>query len=237
MHKPGGCATIILGLILCAAIGLAIETIWGKLLLACSVVVLLIGWFYHHPKLRGNEQNQRIVAVWLAGMLILAGGMIGYAHLGDKQQAEKAAQPKQEEKKILFDYIRDTYAPAVVPGSFYSKLTQLISGNYYKYRGSIPPLELYDMWVLAKPRLDKIVAEKEAKGCDMSQRWNYDLAVLLAQYPSYLERKERLASIRSESEDKTKENLTETVLKRMKTVPKQNENENEIDINASLDEI
>lgn len=103
MHKPGGCATIILGLILCAAIGLAIETILGKILLACSVVVLLIGWFYHHPKLRGNEQNQRIVAVWLAGMLIMAGGMIGYAHLGDKQQAEKDAQPKQETKKMDYE--------------------------------------------------------------------------------------------------------------------------------------
>ena len=111
MHKPGGCATIILGLIICAAIGLTIETIWGKLLLACSVVVLLIGWFYHHPKLRGNEQNQRIVAVWLAGMLILAGGMIGYAHLGDSQQAEKAAQPKQETKKMDYEgYInKDTF--------------------------------------------------------------------------------------------------------------------------------
>lgn len=155
----------------------------------------------------------------------------------EQDHNRELARIKQEEKKILFDHIRDTYAPAVVPGSFYSKLTQLISGNYYKYRGSIPPLELYDMWVLAKPRLDKIIAEKEAKGCDMSQRWNYDLAVLLAQYPSYLERKERLASIRRESESKTKENLTEMVLKRMKTAPKQSKNENEIDINAILDEI
>jgi hypothetical protein len=103
MHNPGTGCLLILGLVICAAIGLAIETIWGKLLLACSVVVLLIGWFYHHPKLRGNEQNQRIVAVWLAGMLILAGGMIGYAHLGDKQQAEKAAQPKQEAKKADYE--------------------------------------------------------------------------------------------------------------------------------------
>ena len=103
MHKPGGCATIILGLILCAAIGLAIETIWGKLLLACSVVVLLIGWFYHHPKLKGNEQNQRIVAVWLSGMILLTGAAIGYAHIGDKQQAEKAAQPKQEAQKMDYE--------------------------------------------------------------------------------------------------------------------------------------
>ena len=103
MHNPGTGCLLILGLVLCAAIGMAIGTMLGKILIACSVVVLLIGWFYHHPKLRGNEQNQRIVAVWLAGMLILAGGMIGYAHLGDKQQAEKAAQPKQEEKKIDYE--------------------------------------------------------------------------------------------------------------------------------------
>ena len=111
MHKPGGCATIILSLIICAAIGLAIETIWGKLLLACSVVVLLIGWFYHHPKLKGNEQNQRIVAVWLSGMILLTGAAIGYAHIGDKQQAEKAAQPKQETKKMDYEgYInKDTF--------------------------------------------------------------------------------------------------------------------------------
>lgn len=110
MHNPGTGCLLILGLIICAAIGLAIETIWGKLLLACSVVVLLIGWFYHHPKLRGNEQNQRIVAVWLAGMLILAGGMIGYAHLGDKQQAEKIAHPKQEAQKMDYEgYIQNHF--------------------------------------------------------------------------------------------------------------------------------
>lgn len=63
------------------------------------------------------------------------------------------------------------------------------------------------------------------------------LGCFIGSIPSYLERKERLASIRSESEDKTKENLTETVLKRMKTAPKQSKNENEIDINAILDEI
>ena len=103
MHNPGTGCLLILGLIICAAIGLAIETIWGKLLLACSVVVLLIGWFYHHPKLKGNEQNQRIVAVWLSGMILLTGAAIGYAHIGDKQQAEKAAQPKQEAQKMDYE--------------------------------------------------------------------------------------------------------------------------------------
>lgn len=103
MHKPGGCGLLILATVACFSIMFALETIWGKLLLACSVGVLLLGWFYHHPKLRGNEQNQHIVAVWLAGMLLLTGGLIGYAHIEDAQQAERAAHPKQEEKKMDYE--------------------------------------------------------------------------------------------------------------------------------------
>ena len=105
MHKPGGCGIVIICFIVFAGVIFSLETIWGKLLLACSVGVLLFGWFYHHPKLRGNEQNQHIVAVWLAGMLLMTGGLIGYAHIEDAQQAERAAHPKQEEKMDYKGYI------------------------------------------------------------------------------------------------------------------------------------
>ena len=154
-----------------------------------------------------------------------------------QDQNRELASIQQEERVKLFDYIRDVYAPAVVPNGFYAKLNQLIAGNYYKFRGSIPPLELYDMWVQAKPRLDKIVAEKQAKGSDMKQRWNYDLAVLLAQYPSYLEWKQKQESLRSEINSETKQNLTEMVLKQRQMTPKQNQNESEIDISSIIDEI
>lgn len=154
-----------------------------------------------------------------------------------QDQNRELANIKHEERVKLFDYIRDVYAPAVVPNGFYAKLNQLIAGNYYKFRGSIPPLELYDMWVQAKPRLDKIVAEKQAKGDDMKQRWNYDLAVLLAQYPSYLEWKQKQESLRSESSTKTQPNLTQMLLKRMKTKPKQSENESKVDIEALINEL
>ena len=154
-----------------------------------------------------------------------------------QDENRELAQIKQEERVKLFDFIRDTYAPAVVPGGFYAKLSQIIAGNYYKFRGSIPPLELYDMWVQAKPRLDKMVAAKEAKGDDMSMRWNYDLAILLAQYPSYSEWKRKQESKRSENESKTSQNLTQMLLKRSKTAPKQKRNETEIDLNSMIDEI
>lgn len=154
-----------------------------------------------------------------------------------QDQNRELANIQHEERVKLFDYIRDVYAPAVVPNGFYAKLNQLIAGNYYKFRGSIPPLELYDMWVQAKPRLDKIVAEKQAKGDDMKHRWNYDLAILLAQYPSYLEWKQKQESLRSETNSETKQNLTEMVLKQRKMTPKQNQNESEIDISSIIDEI
>ena len=156
-----------------------------------------------------------------------------------KKQDEnrELAQIKQEERTKLFDFIRDTYAPAVVPGGFYAKLSQIIAGNYHKLRGSIPPLELYDMWVQAKPRLDKMVANKEAKGEDMSTRWNYDLAVLLAQYPSYCEWKQKQESKRSENESKMSQNLTQMLLNRSKTAPKRKQNETEIDLSSMIDEI
>lgn len=152
-----------------------------------------------------------------------------------QDENRELANIKENEKVKLFGFIRDTYAPAVVPGSFYSKISQIIAGNYYKFRGSIPPLELYDMWVQAKPRLDKIVASKQAKGDDMTQRWNYDLAVLLGQYPSYLEWKQKQDSIRMETESKSSQNLTQMLLKRNKPASKRGKPE--IDIDSILDEI
>lgn len=157
-----------------------------------------------------------------------------------KKQDEnrELANIKEEERVKLFDFIRDTYAPAVVPNAFYAKVNQIIAGNYYKFRGSIPPLELYDMWVQAKPRLDRMIANKEAKGEDMSRRWDYDLAVLLNQYPSYLEWKRKQDSIRMETESRTNQNLTQMLVKKNRQVPqKQDVGKVEIDISSILDEI
>lgn len=158
--------------------------------------------------------------------------------LAQKRKQDKnreLAKIKQEEKKILFDFIRDTYAPVVVPTSFYAKVSQIIAGNYYKFRGSIPPLELYDMWVRAKPRLDKIIAGKQAKGDDMSKRWNYDLAVLLGQYPNYLKWKQ--SQERKEFESNVNQNLTQMLLKRNKVALNREDSQVELDLNSILDEI
>lgn len=105
MHKPGGCGIVIICFIVFAGVIFSLETIWGKILLICSIAVLVAGWHRPLAIFKGNAQYQHIISIWLAGMLLMTGGLIGYAHIEDTKQSERAAHPKQEEKMDYEGYI------------------------------------------------------------------------------------------------------------------------------------
>ena len=111
MHKPGGCGIVIICVIVFSGVILSLESIWGKLLLVCSAAVLIVGYRRPLAIFKGNMQYQHIIAVWLAGMLLMAGSAFGFAQQQNDKQAEKAAQPKQETKKMDYEgYInKDTF--------------------------------------------------------------------------------------------------------------------------------
>ena len=82
---------------------MSLESIWGKLLLVCSAAVLIVGYRRPLAIFKGNMQYQHIIAVWLAGILLMAGSAFGFAQQQNDKQAEKAAQPKQETQKMDYE--------------------------------------------------------------------------------------------------------------------------------------
>lgn len=110
-----------------------------------------------------------------------------------KQLAKSLANVNEEQRKAFFDFVRDTYAPSVIPNRFYAKLQRYVFGTEPTYKGNIPPEYFHDMWQRMLPKLNAIDASNRACGKIVEQRWNYDLAIVLSRYPSYLAWREKQA--------------------------------------------
>lgn len=93
---------------------------------------------------------------------------------------------------LLYNFIRQQYGITVIPSVFWHKLTAVFDGSYFGISKAIPPQDLYDMWTRQIQRLNKIASKKlNLLGYEnIGHRLNYDLAVLINKYDSYLHWKE-----------------------------------------------
>ena len=103
----------------------------------------------------------------------------------------------------------------------------------------MPPEDLLDMWKQKRNYLDKIAEQNRKKGNEILgiNRVNYDLAILLSKYDSYLKWKEQqkiaIAEL-DESKKRSIEKIEYTDVARPKRV---SNTDNKVDINSMLDEI
>ena len=103
----------------------------------------------------------------------------------------------------------------------------------------VPPEDLLDMWRQKRNYLDKVAEQNRKKGNEISgvNRVNYDLAILLSKYDSYLKWKEQqkiaIAEL-DESKKRSIEKIEYTDVARPKRV---SSTDNKVDINSMLDEI
>jgi hypothetical protein len=142
-------------------------------------------------------------------------------------------------KEKLYRWLQYNYNVVVIPKYFYTKIDSIYNGTYKGLSRVIPPEDLFDMWKRKKVELDRINSANERKGKSIvgSDRLQYDLAIILSKYDSYVKWKEqqkilemdqikRIAESKSSKIDFTKIN---------KSVDSKTSSETEID--ELLDEV
>lgn len=156
----------------------------------------------------------------------------------------KIQQEKKEEinfiivKEKLFKWLQYTYNTVVLPKYFYIKMDEIFSGTYKGLSKEVSPENLLDMWKRKKNELDRINYSNVKKGKSLvgCARIQYDLAVLLGKYDSYLKWKEQQKLLENEKEiiitDSNKPRINYEIIN--KSIENQN---TETNINDLLDEV
>lgn len=129
-------------------------------------------------------------------------------------------------RNALMDIIFKKYEITAVSTFFYKKLDDINNGDYKGIlKNGISNFELYEMYSNEKllRKLDNIAFKNNVR---QDERPNYDLAVVINEYPNYVKFKQRSMDSREEVNESVKD------MKRYKTkmVRKPIEQDNDIDI-------
>ena len=155
------------------------------------------------------------------------------------RQNAKVTEKKKSTKNELYEFLFDMYDISYFPQYFYIKMDSVYKGTMKNLNKPVPPEDLLDMWKQKRNYLDKVAEQNRKKGNEILgvNRVNYDLAILLSKYDSYLKWKEQqkiaIAEL-DESKKRSIEKIEYTDVARPKRVGVSN---NKVDINSMLDEI
>ena len=155
------------------------------------------------------------------------------------RQNTKVTEKKKSTKNELYEFLFDMYDISYFPQYFYIKMDSVYKGTMKNLNKPVPPEDLLDMWKQKRNYLDKVAEQNRKKGNEISgvNRVNYDLAILLSKYDSYLKWKEQqkiaIAEL-DESKKRSIEKIEYTDVVRPKRTGTSN---NKVDINSMLDEI
>ena len=155
------------------------------------------------------------------------------------RQNTKVTEKKKSTKNELYEFLFGMYDISYFPQYFYIKMDSVYKGTMKNLNKPVPPEDLLDMWKQKRNYLDKVAEQNRKKGNEILgvNRVNYDLAILLSKYDSYLKWKEQqkiaIAEL-DESKKRSIEKIEYTDVARPKRVGVSN---NKVDINSMLDEI
>jgi len=94
-------------------------------------------------------------------------------------------------KNHLYKYFQQKYDVIMLPSYIFTKLEQIFTGKFKQMSRAIPPSHLLEMFERKESYLDGIYHKEKLDGVSLV---NYNLAVLIAKYPKFLEWKERSIS-------------------------------------------
>lgn len=125
--------------------------------------------------------------------------------------------------------IQNHYKVTLVPKYIYIKLDSIYKGVYKGLAVPIPPEDLYEMFQRKMPYLDKMATKKKLSGVS---RFNYDLAIIINKYDSFLK-------WRTEEESQVENTFSkeDKVTFQKQPVHSNNGKPNDIDIGSVIDEI
>lgn len=87
-------------------------------------------------------------------------------------------------KNHLYLYLMRKYDIITLPNYIFTKMELVFNGKFKTMSKPVPPEHLLDMWQRKQVFLDGLYHKEKIDGVG---RINYDLAVLIAKYPGYLE--------------------------------------------------
>lgn len=146
----------------------------------------------------------------------------------------------KKEKDRLFKWLQNTYNTVVIPKYFYMKMDSVFDGTYKGLSRGIPPEDILDMWKRKINELNRINNQNKNKGKVLIgvARIQYDLAILLSKYDSYLKWKEQQKIIEQERQQIKDDFKNKIEFNKINTTNKQdNSNPNGFNISDIIDEI
>jgi heterodisulfide reductase subunit B len=141
-------------------------------------------------------------------------------------------------KDKFWGWLQIAYELTVIPSTLFTKMVEITNGTYRGLAKPIPLSDIYDMWQRKKPYLDKVYLKNKQKDNDMNvdARLQYDLAVIINKYDSYLKWKENNKIIEQENILKVEEQKNNIDYSKMNTIPNKN-NKSGFDILDILNDI
>jgi hypothetical protein len=129
-------------------------------------------------------------------------------------------------KNHLYLLLMKHYDIITLPNYIFTKMEQIFKGEFKKMNKPVPPEHLLDMWQKKMSFLDGLYHKEKMDGVS---RINYDLAVLIAKYPSYLDWMGKKNSDKKMIEERSREERVSINL-----ISKINSNEKEEDIFSDI---
>lgn len=138
-------------------------------------------------------------------------------------------------KDALYEYIDQYYAPSFVPKRFYEKMASIFDGTYKGLKVPVPPEDLLDMLKRKVNYLEKQALKKwGTTPPDPMSRINYDLAIVINKYDSYLswKKKNEIETAQAKQQAEEREQSVQYVYTAVHA-PKQDD----VDIGSILDDL
>lgn len=155
------------------------------------------------------------------------------------RQNTKVTEKKKSTKNELYEFLFDMYDISYFPQYFYIKMDSVYKGTMKNLNKPVPPEDLLDMWKQKRNYLDKVAEQNRKKGNEILgvNRVNYDLAILLSKYDSYLKWKEQQKIAIAELDESKKRSIEKIKYKDVARPKRVGTSNNKVDINSMLDEI
>ena len=135
------------------------------------------------------------------------------------------------------DWLYREYEISFLPKYFFINLDKVYKGTYKNLTKPVPVEDLWDMWKRKMPYLQKVNDKniRMGKKIDGMARINYDMAIVLSKYDSYLEWKEQQQQALLEEARKKEQTVDyDKVYNNAQPVSKKN---TQINIDSIIDEI
>lgn len=154
-----------------------------------------------------------------------------------KEQAERDRIEKNTRLQFT-DWLYAQYDISFLPKYFFINLDKVYKGTYKNLNKPVPVEDLWDMWQKKMPYLRKVYDKNKRCGKEIEgvARINYDLAIILSRYDSYLKWKEeqKLSQIQL-NQNEVHIDYNNIKVKVVKNTS--NQDDSNIDIDSILDEI